>query len=64
MAPFTFRATASGKRAVAKAERFGLMDEKNLQEASRLAGGTEYTKRGSGNNELEASEKSLQRPRL
>lgn len=53
LAPFTFRRTASGRRAVSKAERFGLMEEAGLAEARVLAGGAGYAKRGTGTNELE-----------
>merc|ERR1712125_156916 len=52
MRPFTFRTTASGRRAVAKAEKLGLMNELWLAAAYELAGGARYVKRGTGNNEL------------
>ena len=53
------RTTATGRRAVAKAARFGLLHSAaELEEAKRMPGGTEYTKRGTGNNDLAASDGS------
>lgn len=59
-APFTFRTTASGRRAVAKAAKFGLIGPRRLAVVTKLAfpGGRPlgggYIKRGSGNNKLTA----------
>ena len=50
--PFTFRASASGRRAVGKAGKFGLLSEQRLAAAEALAGGSGYAKRGTGSNEL------------
>ena len=52
LAPFTFRTSASGKRALGKAQKFGLLPEDRLAAALELSGGSEYAKRGTGNNEL------------
>ena len=54
---FTFRRSASGRRAVAKAERFELLSPERLATANALAfpegkEGSGYAKRGTGNNKL------------
>ena len=54
LAPFTFRKSASGRRAVGKAEKMGLVKGERLEEALALAGGSQYTKRGTGSNALGA----------
>jgi hypothetical protein len=61
MDPYTFRTTASGRRAVAKAERFrSITDPAQLARAREMAGGSRYKKRGVGNNEL--TEASVELP--
>lgn len=52
LAPFTFRGTASGRRAMGKAQKMGLIKGARLQAALELSGGSDYAKRGTGSNAL------------
>ena len=52
LAPFAFRRTASGRRAIAKAQKMGLMKGARLEAALALSGGSDYVKRGTGSNTL------------
>jgi hypothetical protein len=51
-APFSYRQTASGRRSVAKAAKFGLLSKDNLDVARALSGGEGYTTRGTGSNDI------------
>lgn len=52
LASFAFRRTASGRRAIQKAQKMGLIKGARLQKALTLSGGSEYEKRGTGSNAL------------
>jgi len=61
-APYTFRSTVSGRRALDKAKKFGLLEAERLALATRLAvgpgeegdGRVAYPKRGTGSNTLDS----------
>ena len=52
LAPFTFRSSASGRRAIGKAQKMELIKGARLDSALALSGGSEYRKRGTGSNAL------------
>tara|TARA_B100000963_G_scaffold358079_2_gene381826 strand:- start:859 stop:2154 length:1296 start_codon:yes stop_codon:yes gene_type:complete len=52
--PYTYRITESGKRSLAKAKKFNLMNINDYIKAIKLTGNINYKKRGSGNNKLKS----------
>lgn len=56
-AAFTYRTTASGRRAVAKAAKFQLITGNRLAAAKALSGGGSYARRGTGSNQLTTNSK-------
>lgn len=56
LTPFTFRSSASGRRAIGKAQKMGLIKGGRLNSALALSGGSDYRKRGTGSNALGVGE--------
>jgi len=70
MAPFTIRMTPTGRRAVIKAQKFGLLTPERLEKATALATGGQgnqallYGKRGTGNTLLSSNTPSTPSAKL